>query len=334
MSTRPAELLAYQPATWLLRRLRSMPVRSLADAIRAQERAGDGAVLIIRAFYGLSLLWLVEDMARWPALRETAAIDPLWPAGWIDRSSPGGAITAIIVVYGTGTVLAAIWPSVRWFRALYFVGLFQYLSIRFGFGKINHGDHAWLWSSALFVLLPVGRRFRAGTDAAARHQILAVLWAAHVMVLFFYTLTGLWKFVYAVHALWSPRVSAFEIDGFALIVADRNLSTDQTTLLGDFLVANPVVGWLLYNGTIYLEAASLLIAFRPRLHRLWGFGLIAFHLGTQLAMGFTFPRNVALLALFFLASPWAPDGVSLRALVLDLPGVHLVARRLGWVRRS
>ena len=51
-------------------------------------------------------------------------------------------------------------------------------------------------------------------------------------------------------------------------------------------------------GTVYIETASFLVIFRPRVHRFCGFGLIAFHIGTQLMMGFTFTQNIAILVLF------------------------------------
>jgi hypothetical protein len=94
-----------------------------------------------------------------------------------------------------------------------------------------------------------------------------------------------------------------------------------------------VFGWVLFVGTMYLEASSLLIACRPRLHRLWGLALIGFHLGTQVAMGFTFRANVILLGLLLVCSPGAPERVSVRDAVLDLPGVRFLARRRGDGRR-
>lgn len=75
-----------------------------------------------------------------------------------------------------------------------------------------------------------------------------------------------------------------------------------------------------------LEATSLLVAFRPRLHRVWGVGLIVFHVGTQVAMGFTFRPSIILLGLLFVCSPAAPAGMSVSEVLLDLPGVRIVSR--------
>ncbi len=310
----------------LLRRFRSVPSRSIAANIADEVRAWDATIVIVRAFYGISLVWVVMEMGGWLNLREVSAVEPLWPAGWVDGGDPRSGISAIMLLYGASAVLAALWPTFRTFRLLYFVGLLQYLSIKWGFGKINHNYHAWLWTAGLFVLLPTRSRVHDG-EGATRRSGLAVVWSAQVMVLFFYTLTGLWKLAYALHALTSSRISSFELDAFSLIVGDRILATNQQTLLGEFFVRNELIGWALFNGTMYLEAAALLAVLRPRLHRLWGGGLILFHIGTQLAMGFTFLQNIALLALLLMASPAAPSQAPWREIVSDLPGVHAIVRR-------
>lgn len=319
--------LSARPFSWCLRHLRSTPVQGIGDSIRLQHRSYERALTLVRAFYALSLVWTIQEMGGWDRLRSVSYIDPQWTAGWVDRTSPRSGITLILIVFGVGSVLASLWPTSRTFRALYAVGLLEYLSVKFGFGKVNHNFHSWLWVSALLVFLPSGRRIR-DPQPADRHSFLSVLWSAQILVLFFYTLTGVWKVAYGLHAFTTARVSSFQLEGFSLIIGERLLSTDQATLMGEFFVRNELFGWVLFNGTIYLESAAMLAAFRPRLHRLWGGGLIAFHIGTQVAMGFTFTQNIALLSLLFMCSPWAPERAPLRDILLDLPGVHVVAKRL------
>jgi hypothetical protein len=84
---------------------------------------------------------------------------------------------------------------------------------------------------------------------------------------------------------------------------------------------------------MYLETFSVIAAFRPRLHRLWGLGLIAFHFGTQLVMGFTFAPNIVLVGLLLVCSPFAPDRVKVKETVLDLPILYFISRRVADVRR-
>ena len=135
-------------------------------------------------------------------------------------------------------------------------------------------------------------------------------------------------------------MNVFSFHGFSYIVADSLLRTNADTLLGHFFVDHPLAGWPLFIGTMYLEGASVFIAFRPRLHRFWGFGLIAFHVGTQLTMNITFPENTLLLAVLLVCSPFAPDHVAIidtatDSVVAFLPtpagthGAHWGAKRGG-----
>lgn len=315
-----------------LRWVRSEPRRSLGETVRFQQRAYERATVVVQAFYAVSLAWLVVDMGRWPDLLDSEVARPLWPAGWVSRTDPGPGLAVIMGLYAAGALSAAAFPRVRAFRLLYAFGLLEYMAVINGYGKINHNFHGWLWVAALLTLLP-GHRARRGCTAE-RQATLAVLWSCQVIVLFFYALTGLWKFAYAVHALASERVSAFELDGFSLIVAGRLLETNQHTLLGDWLARNPLPGWVLFNGTMYLEAFALVAAFRPRLHRVWGMGLIVFHLGTQVAMGFSFEQNIVLVGLLLVCSPWAPETVRVGEVLGDLPGVRFVLARFGRGRVS
>jgi hypothetical protein len=201
-----------------------------------------------------------------------------------------------------------------------------------GFDKTNHNLHAWLFVGAILILLPrgpwVGRNRKVD-----RQYFLAVFWSAQLVVLFFYSLTGMWKIFFAFKALFVGRTGGFSFGGFSYIVANKILRGNVDTVLGHFFVHHEIIGWALYIGTMYLEGASVLIAFRPRLHRVWGVGLILFHFATQLTMGFSFPENVALLGLLFVCSPFTPEKVSVKETVCDLPGLHFVMRRFQKVRR-
>ncbi len=72
---------------------------------------------------------------------------------------------------------------------------------------------------------------------------------------------------------------------------------------------------------------SILILARPILHRFWAVCLIGLHLGIMLSMTITFERNILLLALFFLLSPFAPRHIRWRELLAALPGIQLLRRR-------
>jgi hypothetical protein len=309
-----------------IRHLRSLPRQPLRATVAGQSRTYERAVVLVRAFYLLGLMLLIVETNQWTNLRAVATVDPLWPAWWVDTTDPGRHIDAILIAHAGATALAAFLPRLRTARVLVSLTLFQYLSVKFGFGKINHSSHAWLFTSVVFILLPTARSWRTPTPQL-RRNVLQVVWSAQAILLFTYTLTGLWKFYYAIDAvLFSSNIGAFHPQGFSLIIAQDLLLTNRATLLGEWFVEHRWVGWMLFNGTIYLQLTSLLASLRPRLHRLWGAGLIAFHFGTQLAMGFTFVPNIVLLGLFLVLSPWAPDRAVPLEVVADLPGIRLVLR--------
>ena len=313
---------------WGKAHLWSGPHRSFGETVRFQRDSFVRAQVIVRAFYAANLALVVIQMNGWPDLLRVESIDPQWAVAWMPRDDAGPAIGVVLTLWTLASLWAMALPSWRSARIAAFVLLLQYVGVVNSFGKVNHDLHAWLWVSAVLVFLP--RVAAGGARVVDRHRYLTVLWSAQALTLFFYTLTGIWKVSYGLRDLLGDRTSGFQFDGFSLIVAQRLNETSQDTVLGEWLVHTPLVGWLLFVGTMYLEASSLLIAFRPRLHRVWGLGLIVFHLGTQLAMGFTFRANVLLLGLLFVCSPTAPSPVRVRDAALDLPGVHLVA---GIVRR-
>jgi hypothetical protein len=318
---------------WGRTHLWSGPRRSFAGTVAAQRDAFVRAEWVVRAFYAANVVVLVLQMSVWPGLLRVEAIDPQWPVAWLPREDAGTGIGVVLTGWGIASVWAALLPTWRSARIAAFVFLLQYVGVVNSFGKVNHDLHAWLWVTAVLIFLPTVAR--TGSRVVDRHRYLTVVWAAQALTLFFYTLTGLWKVFYALKDLFGDaRPSSLELDGFAYIIAERATVIASDTVLGEFLIRTPAVGWVLFVGTMYLEATSLLIAFRPRLHRVWGIGLLVFHLGTQLAMGFTFRANVLLLALLFVCSPTAPTPVAVRAALLDLPGVHLVGGLLGRRRLS
>ena len=173
----------------------------------------------------------------------------------------------------------------------------------------------------IFVLLPKGR-WRGPRRFADRHYYLTVFWTAQFVVLFFYTLTGFWKVYVAIQDLIGGRISTLNFAGFSYIVADRLGQSNSEAVLGNFFSRHELVGWLLFLGTMYIESFSVVIAFRPRLHRVWGMALVLFHVGTQLVLGFAFTQNIVLLGLLFLCSPFTPDRVDVKETLLDLPVLH------------
>lgn len=308
----------------------SSPYADPWRAVAAQFRGYERAQVVVRVFYACGLFLAVQSMDDWPSLLKAEDAIPPWPSAWIPAGHVPTFVPWILGAYAVAAALGAALPTWRAARALYFVMFLQYVSLISGFGAISHYNHMWLWVSGILVLLP-DRRWDGPSTVEDRHYFLSTIWVCQLAMLFFYSLTGFWKVVFGIHGLVTERASAFAIDGFSVIVAQRDLIFNDDAVLGDFFLHNHLVGWALFVGTIYIELVSLVVAFRPRLHRTWGIVLIGFHVGTELAMGFTFPGSVLVLAVLLVCSPFAPAGVSVRDALLDLPGVFAVQRL--WRRR-
>jgi hypothetical protein len=298
-------------------------------ALGAQFTAYDRAVLLVRVFYVGAVFLTIQSMAEWPALLEVEAIASPWPSAWIPAGSVPDVIPWILTGYLVSAIVVASVPQWRPARILYFVMYGQFVSLISGFGGISHNNHTWLWVSGVLILLP-NRGWTKRTRTEDRHYFLSVIWIAQILTMLFYALTGFWKIFFAFHGAVTARASSFAVDGFAQIVAHQQMRFNQDPVLAEFFVDNHVIGWAMFIGTMYVEVAAINAVFRPRLHRTWGILLIGFHVGTELAMGFTFLPNVLVAAILFVCSPFAPDAVSVREALLDLPGIYLVRRR--WPR--
>ena len=310
----------------VIRALWSSPQPTPWRAVAAQFTAYDRAVLLVRLFYACGLFLVVQSISEWSALLEVEAMAPPWPSAWISRDAVPTVIPWILGAYLVAALVAAALPAWRVARLAYFVMYVQYVSLISGFGGISHNNHTWLWISGLLVLLP-NRGWSDGVRTERRHYFLTVIGVCQLFALFFYTLTGFWKVVFALHGAVTDRASTLGLDGFGTIIAQQQTRFNQDPVLADFLIGTPVLAWAVFVGTIYVETAAVIVTFRPRLHRAWGILLISFHVGTELAMGFTFLPNILVAAIFFVASPFAPDRTAVRDALLDLPGIHLVRRR-------
>jgi hypothetical protein len=318
---------------FLARRWWSSPRQpSLADSVVFQRHAYERSLVIVRAYYAFSVLWMVQASNDWARSANLTYAHPLWPTyWWFHHFTVRGGVNIIFWAYLATSVIVALVPERRLARAAYAFAFLQYMALVDGFDKSRGDLYAWFFVSVVLILLPRGP-WRARRRIAYRQFFLTVIWTAQLVLLFFYSLSGLWKIYQGLRDTGAGKTSVFNFSAFSYIVSASLLRTNATTVLGHFLSQHEMYGWVLLTGTIYLETCSVIIAFRPRLQRLWGLGLIAFHIGTQLAMGFTFTEDIVLLGLFLLCSPFVPDHVGVKDAFLDLPVIHFTARWFRYLR--
>ena len=144
--------------------------------------------------------------------------------------------------------------------------LLQFMAFNNGFGKVSHNLHVAIRQ----------RRARAAAErpvAAVTGRRPALLPHGHpprqVIVLFCYTVTGLWKVFYGLWDL-TTAVSVFEIDRLLVHHREPSRRDEPGNDPRRVLHRNELVGWLLFTGTMYLESASLLVAPDRASTGVWG----------------------------------------------------------------
>jgi hypothetical protein len=298
-----------------------------AGAIARQRGVFRRAYLLVRIYYVLHLCLLVIGITHWGKWPAAQALSPLWPILWVELTRIPTAVYIIVTFSLAAAMLAALFPEKRVIRAILFISLLEFTALYNSFGKIYHTSHAWLAIGFLFIFLPDGKSKDLESSIAHRQLYLTAFWGALALVLCFYSLAGFWKVIGGIDQLLRGEVHAFAPEALAYQIASRLVKTNSTSIAGPFIIDHPFVGWPLYLSSIYLECFALLAAFRPSLHRFWGLSLILLHIGSYLTMTIGFPRNILILFLFLVCSPFAPSNNRCRTILYDMP-------MLGWAVKA
>jgi len=276
---------------------------------------------LVRFFYLLTLYTVLNALyinaVFWVHAK---SISPLWPIAWVSLSSHYPQIIYTIVL---GTLISNImvfcFPEKRLYRFLFSLTFFGFAALANSFGKINHGYHAMIIIAFLFLFLPKDPWSSLETSISKRQYFLAIIWAAQLLFLLFYTMSGLHKLYALINQIRFAPISALHPQALAYQTAWRLLMTNEESLLGSLLIKHAFLGWPLYLGAIGLEVFAVVAAFRPALHRLWGIGLMTLHIGTGLLMNVTFLEHVLLAGLFLVYSPFRPRRHTLANVGYALP---------------
>ena len=203
----------------------------------------------------------------------------------------------------------------RWARLFFFTGTLFTVSLNSSFGAIVHGYHSLLFVCFLFIFLPS----QPPLNIRNRYQSMGIFTAALGCLLLPYTLSGIWKVISSTQALIHGTGGYFRSGGLSDLVAHTTFIKSRTPFLADTLIRHTFVSDVLILFGIYFQTFSLFIPLRPSLHRIWGFGIILFHLGIQLSMGITFDKNAILAAILMLNSPLSPKTLQLTEIISELP---------------
>ena len=229
---------------------------------------------------------------------------PRFPLFWAPYVEYGTVVTLVFLTWVGTSLLACLFPYIRTVRIFAFVGFLQYHAYVASFGQPNHQWDHWLWISLILVFLPGLTR---EPSVETRRTFSLVFWGAQAFLLLTYTMAGIGKLTYAFIQFSQGQAHAFSPDAGALYAATQLNLMQETVPLAGIIISHPWLAWLPFLILLELQTFALVAAFRPQLHRIWGFGLILFHIGTFLTMRAVFTAPSALLLLFLLASPFAPE---------------------------
>ena len=300
---------------------RSLPRWSL------HGRMFDQAVLLVQVYYVISLFMLYRRAREMAGLgRSSAELDALWPIMWLELTGPelGGALMAHLAI-GAGLLGMLFWRRL-WVRVLVSLALLQYVALNNSFGFTGHGFHSWFWLSVAFWFLPSGSPQQLRETRRGRFRFLLGFSAAPAIMLLFYSLSGCYKLVAAIVALFTEDASGLAPQAMAMTLAWRTFETGSEPFWAPLIIELPWLGWPLYLGLYYIEVVALVVLLRPRLHQSWGVLLILFHVGTFFFMDITFPEHVLINGLLLVMSPFA---LGLHDPVLALRALPVI----GWLFR-
>ncbi len=275
--------------------------------------------MLVRAFYAFLTFKIMFEQDVWPSLLARDSMEPLWPVFWLGSGTPSDLHVNIILYLNLAAVLLVLMlPQFRALRIFCFLAFLQYVAFRNSFGKINHWGHLLLFTSFLFIFLPAGWH-QLNPRRTAKAATTMIIGACTAVILTTYTMSGLGKIIVGIMQAAQGQPGSFSPDSLARHIADRMLETGQDSAFGDIIVNMPLLGWPMMLATIYFQLVSVFVIFRPELHRFWGAVHLLFHAGVYLTMTISFNNSVFMLALFLLASPFAPDQVPLKTILTRLP---------------
>lgn len=306
----------------------------------AQSRACERALVLVRLFYTANLFLAGWRLVERAPLNAFGAFDPLWPLFWADGRDVQSVVLGVFTANAIVAAIAAIVPADGVVRWLAFFGALAAGALENSFGSIGHAGHAWVWIMFFLALLPSGGPDRIMASRVVRQRYLQIFWTSQFAVLMFYSMSGCLKLA-SVPAQWSRgEVCAVGPEALARHIANRVLQTQSEPLLAEWLIDNISISWVLFLGTLYLESASVLVAFRPALHRVWGSAISLLHLGIGLSMEIWFVPPILALSILLVGSPFHSEGTTWRQMFWQLPGMELVQsllrprhaiRRVRWI---
>jgi len=206
-----------------------------------------------------------------------------------------------------------------WARGLAFAGCLEFFAFTCSFGTIRHVHHLLVITTFLLLFLPAAPAGRGEPVLEGKTAYLRAFWGAQCGLLLTYSMSGFMKILIGLWQLATTRSGVLTPSALALHAANSAFRFGIDPPGADVAIRAGPLGLPLYLAVIYVETASLSIAFRPSLHRVWGAALILLHLGIGLVLNLFFTSSILVVGILLLASPFAPPWTGWRRAARDLP---------------
>lgn len=283
----------------------------------------------IKFFYYLVLGFAFVSLTTVANYSSDIVILPQWPVYWTTYFSVSeiDSLNIISLFLLLSTFLASLRTDFQLFRIATFVGTLELVAFNMSFGNINHhSEHLLVLVSFMLIFLP--NKLDQKISSQTKIRLLAVYLGCQALILLTYTLSGFWKIESILSQTQIGEATSLHPKALAYQVASRLIETNSSSILGDFIIKNYFIGWPLYLGSIYIEACSLFILFKPKVQKLWAAALILFHVFIFLTMTIPFILNVFCLFIFFTGSPYKLKTFNLKEFVSELPLLGFIIKKL------
>ena len=286
------------------------------------------AQTLVRCFYAAMLYVAFTQLQRWEYFESLRALNPIWLVRWVDLLPWEVSLRLILFLFVIGAFAAVIFAEHTWARFLAFLGCIEFYGLYYSFHAISHRDH--LFVLAAFMLIFLSRKPDRDASAEAKQDYLLSFFGVQALILLTYTMAGLVKIAISINSALEGNGTIFEPQHLAGVVLAVQADTAHETLLGPYLMMFPWLGFLLFLTVIFAEVFAFYVAFRPSLHRPYGFFMAGMHIGIATTLGLFFATHLLTVALFLIASPFVPTTFRFWATVHDLPmiGPFISALRL------
>lgn len=272
---------------------------------------------LVRWYYTGLLLVALQHLTWWKYYLGLREIQPLWPIFWAPPGS-GRAAAIVLALFVGGALAAALLPHRRLARVAAFAGCLEFFAFNSSFGSIRHVNHLLMLTTFMLVFLP-REPVAADLSDEDRRAYLRAFWGAQCAALLTYSMAGFVKLATGVVHLLTGQGGVLTPSAMALHAANSAIRFGVEAPLAGLAVRLAGLGLPIYLAVIYVELFSLVIAFRPRLHRAWAILLVLMHVAIGLTLNLFFTPSILVVGVLFLASPFAPASSDARRAARDLP---------------